>query len=285
MPVIEGGRASVSELVNASSLADVPETMLWTLYGRAAEAGRRRGMLADPMAQEIFGAIEYPFFRRFGPPQPVFALRSLAFDRALEDFLSRYRGAQIVALGEGLETQRYRVLAPHSDWLTVDLPDALEVRERFMPPDDQHRHLAKSATDPSWMAELDSARPTFISAQGLFMYFQAAEVRMLLREITAQFRCVQVVFDVVPAWVSRASVLANGFPLTPFYRMPPMPWGINRYAVKPTLRRWLGHEADVRFRSFPVPDRGPARVVGRLLPSLSKTNPWMPSLVEVEKLA
>ena len=274
----------MSESMNATFLADVPETMLWTLYGRAAESGRRRGMLVDPKAREILDSIDYPFLRRFGPPQPVFALRSLAFDKALEEFLASYPGAQVVALGEGLETQRYRVLAPDSDWLTVDLPDALSVRERFMPADDRHRHLAKSATDLSWLEDLDPERPTFVSAQGLFMYFRAPGVRMLLREITAHFQAVRVVFDVVPAWVSRASVLTNGFPLTPFYRMPPMPWGINRYAVRPTLRRWLGNGVDVRFRPIPMPDRGPARLVRRLLPPLGSSNPWLPSLVEVEQL-
>ena len=258
--------------------------MLWTLYGRASEARRRNGLLDDPKAQQILGGIDYPFLRRLGPPQPVFALRSLAFDKSLEDFLSRCPGAQIVALGEGLETQRYRVDAPDSEWLTVDLPDALSVRERFIEPDASHRHLAKSATDLSWLEGLDPERPTFVSAQGLFMYFQASEVRMLLREITAHFQTVLVVFDVVPAWVSRASVLANGFPLTPFYRMPPMPWGINRYAVRPTLRRWLGNGVDIRFRPFPMPDRGPARLVRRLLPPLGSSNPWLPSLVEVEQL-
>jgi hypothetical protein len=36
-------------------------------------------------------------------------------------------------------------------WLCVDLPDAIAVRERFLKPTDRCRHLALSAVDLSWM--------------------------------------------------------------------------------------------------------------------------------------
>ena len=45
-----------------------------------------------------------------------------------------------------------------------------------------------------------------------------------------------MVFDVVPRWFSRLTMI--GLNQTPHYQLPPMPWGIDRGQVEPTLRSW-----------------------------------------------
>ena len=53
-------------------LTDVPETMLWALYNRAAEAGRTDGVLADADSVRIHKSIDYDFQGHFGsPPAPL----------------------------------------------------------------------------------------------------------------------------------------------------------------------------------------------------------------------
>jgi hypothetical protein len=44
----------------------VPETLLWTLYDRAAEARRPHAVLHDPLAVERVRRLDYPFEQRFG---------------------------------------------------------------------------------------------------------------------------------------------------------------------------------------------------------------------------
>ena len=92
-------------------LGAVPETALWTLYNRAAEAARPDAVIDDPLAVELVGRIDFPFAERFGPPRlgQWQALRARCFDRALARFLDAHPGATVVALGEGLETQFWRV--------------------------------------------------------------------------------------------------------------------------------------------------------------------------------
>ena len=58
-------------------LSGVPETLLWPLYGRAAEARRSDGILRDPMAIGLVDSIDYPFTERFGEPPQVLALRDV----------------------------------------------------------------------------------------------------------------------------------------------------------------------------------------------------------------
>ena len=65
----------------------------------------------------------------------------------------------IVSLGEGLETQGRRVDNGRMRWLSVDLPDAIRLRERFLPSIERFRHLSLSALDPAWMEAVDPSDP------------------------------------------------------------------------------------------------------------------------------
>ena len=47
-------------------LGGIPETLLWTLYHRALEAGRPDAVLSDPLAVGLVERIDYPFAERFG---------------------------------------------------------------------------------------------------------------------------------------------------------------------------------------------------------------------------
>jgi O-methyltransferase involved in polyketide biosynthesis len=155
---------------SAPGLTGVPETMLWTLYNRAMEARRDDRVLDDPEAIRIFDAIDYDFARSFGDPDAAHAVRARECDRLVRAFLAAHPGATVVSLGEGLETQALRVDDGKVRWLSVDLPEAMRVRERFLPATARRRHLAVSALDPAWLdAVEDPARGVFVVAQGLLM--------------------------------------------------------------------------------------------------------------------
>lgn len=273
--------ASSDTTLSAPGLTAVPETMLWTLHSRASEAARRDGILDDPKALEIYRSLDYDFERSFGRAEPTLAVRASAFDEALRSFLRAHPNAVIVNLGEGLETQRYRVKAPEALWVSVDLPDAIEVRERFIEPDAKHLHLSQSATDPSWFRALPANRPIYVAAQGLFMYLQRGEVRELLSAISAQLLPQRVVFDVIPDWLSRLSRLGGGLPRTLNYRTPPMPWGASRAQLRFYLRRWMGPDAHITLRNFPPYPRGPARLATRIAANSSLTGYLAPTIVDI----
>jgi O-methyltransferase involved in polyketide biosynthesis len=50
------------------------------------------------------------------------------------------------------------------------LPEAIRLRECFVPPPDRFRHLAGSALDRGWMDAVERSPAVFIVAQGLLMY-------------------------------------------------------------------------------------------------------------------
>ncbi|WP_354638437.1 class I SAM-dependent methyltransferase [Kitasatospora camelliae] len=210
-------------------LGAVPETALWTLYHRAAEARQWGGVLEDPRAVELVDRIDYPFEERFGPGAGLQArlqgVRVRCFDREVEDFLARSPRGTVVCLGEGLETQYWRVDNGRATWLSVDLPEAVALREELLPPEPRQRLLACSVTDPRWMDEVDDSHGVLITAQGLFMYLRPTEVRDLIAACARRFPGGTLVFDAVPRWFSRLAT--EGKLRSHAYQAPPMPWGMD----------------------------------------------------------
>jgi O-methyltransferase involved in polyketide biosynthesis len=259
-------------------LAGVPETMLWALHNRAVEARRADGVLDDPDSVTIHEAIDYDFAGHFGVPAGSLAARAAEIDRQLRAWLDLHPDGLIVSLGEGLETQVRRVDNGRMRWLSVDLPDAMRMRERFLRPTDRFWHIAVSALDPAWMDEVDPSSGVFVVAQGLLMYFEPDVVRRLLVGIADRFPGAEIVFDAVPRWFSRLTL--QGLYQTPGYRLPLMPWGIDRDELQPTLRGWDRRLGAVTILEYSAP-RGFPRLAAQLVENTPIARHAVPSLVRV----
>jgi O-methyltransferase involved in polyketide biosynthesis len=111
-------------------LTGIPETMLFTSHNRASESKRPGGILNDPDCERIYDAIDYDYERSFGKPDGTHAMRSKLFDDALRPWLTEHPDAVVVELGAGLETQFQRCDNGSVRWICVDVPEAIEFRER-----------------------------------------------------------------------------------------------------------------------------------------------------------
>jgi O-methyltransferase involved in polyketide biosynthesis len=203
------------------SFSGIPETMLWTLHNRASESRREDPCLRDPEAERIYASIDYDYERSFGSAEPSHAIRSLMFDEYLQEFLAHHPDGIIVNLGEGLETQRFRVKGENSLWLSVDVPEAMAVRERFIKPDEKHKHVACSTLDEAWYDEVPAGRSVYITAQGLLMYFEEGQVRVHLQSLSKRFPGAWHAFDVIPRWLSEKSISETCWQKTVHCRITP----------------------------------------------------------------
>jgi O-methyltransferase involved in polyketide biosynthesis len=228
----------------AVDLTGVPETLLWTLYHRAQEARRPDAVLADPLAVSLVERIDYPFEERFGASSwraRWQALRARRFDVEVGRFLAARPGATVVALGEGLETQFWRVDDGRVTWITVELPETLEVTAKLLPESPRRRAIARSALDFAWLEEIGSPPDVMVTAQGLLMYFERDQADRLIARVAEALPGGAMVFDTVPSWASKATT--SGKARTPTgYAPPPMPWGSGRgepervAALSPAIR-------------------------------------------------
>ncbi|MGI9333854.1 MAG: class I SAM-dependent methyltransferase [Gammaproteobacteria bacterium] len=239
--------------------------MLWPLWNRAAEARRADPLIHDPMSIELIERIDYDFEATFGPPDVGHAIRARFGDDLISAFLHQHANGVVIALGEGLETQFWRVDDGNVRWYSVDLDEAIDVRQRLLPDHPRNVPIARSALDTSWFDEVATGDPVFISAAGLLMYFERTQVIELLRALAGHFRAAELFFDIIPPWFSRATL--RGFKLTRYYTVPAMPFGLGLGEVRRFAKAIPGLEL-VSASSYaePFPSRAGLYAVAWLFP-------------------
>ncbi|MBV9205996.1 MAG: class I SAM-dependent methyltransferase [Actinobacteria bacterium] len=178
-------------------LSGVPQTLLWNLGRRAAAARANASLLEDPLAIAVADRLQYDFTDASRGAR-WHAIRVTTFDDAVRRFLNQHPAGTVVALGEGLETQFWRVDNGRMRWLSVDLPAALDLRHRVLPEGPRQLSYSGSALDLGWLGQLDPAAPVLVTAQGLLVYFQRNEVHELIAAIAERLPGSSFVFDVVP---------------------------------------------------------------------------------------
>lgn len=250
-------------------LTGVPETLLWTLWHRVLEARRPDAVLPDPLAVELVDRIDYPFAERFGESFGQFqAVRSKCFDREVRRFLQRHPAGTVVALGEGLETQFWRVDNGSVRWVGVDLPEVEELRRRLLPASDRIASRGESVTDLGWLEEL-AGGPTLVTAQGLLMYLRREDVDAIVVAVAEALPDGgSFVFDAVAPWAverSRKGKLSHAG-----YTPPPWDWGLDDAEAR-RLAALSPRIAGVS--ALPIP-RGRGLLFGFLSPLLGRPR-WM----------
>jgi O-methyltransferase involved in polyketide biosynthesis len=212
------------ERIDGATLDGVAATGLWTLRNRAEESRHPGSAFRDPLAEQLQRTIGYDY-ERFGKPDQGHPLRAQALDSALRAYLDRRPAATVVALGEGLQTTYWRLGRPDVDWLSVDLPPVIRLRRRLLPEEPRLTGIPASALDRSWLDVPDPARGVFISAEGLFMYFEREQVLSLIADCAARFPGGQLFFDSIPAWLRDRTL--KGYRMSDRYTAPPMPFSLS----------------------------------------------------------
>jgi O-methyltransferase involved in polyketide biosynthesis len=241
-------------------------TNLVTLYLRAYESRSRCPILGDHAAAEAVDHIDYDFKRihRISLPagnQYLVALRAKQLDDWCADFLSRQPDAVVLHLGCGLDGRAFRLApAPSVLWVDIDQPGVIELRRRLYDDTDSYQMIGSSVTDPQWLDDIPTARPTLVVAEGLLMYLQGSEVRRLLERLTDRFDCGELLFDTVsPLGPPLSKVLSKGI----------VKWGIRNVrdmeAWNPRLR-FL--EQTSVLAGYGKIEATPVRLIYRLLAAL-----------------
>jgi O-methyltransferase involved in polyketide biosynthesis len=261
-------RLSDTPTVSGVALAAVPETLLWTLYHRATEARRPDAVLDDPRAIELVDAIDFPFEERFGVAAAGWAqwqaLRARCFDLAITSFLERAPDATVVALGEGLETQFWRVDNGRVQWVSVDFEEAIDLRRRLLPVEPRQRLVAASVLDAAWLDQIETATEVLVTAQGLLMYLAPADVHALITSVTTQISRGALLFDAVSHRLAERS-RSGKLERPGGYRPPPWLWGVDR-----AEKDWIRSRPNVaELRPLRLP-RGRGPLFGAALPLLGR---------------
>jgi O-methyltransferase involved in polyketide biosynthesis len=197
----------MSKITNPN-LNGVAATMLITLFIRAKESQRPDALVRDERAEALV--------RQLGPEtwqktltltddfsRVAVILKGQECDHFAQDFLARHPDAVVVHIGCGLDTRFERVCSEQPDngqveWLDLDLPEVIEIRRKLVGDEGvRHHFLACSVLESGWLdtVGVHGQRPFLFLAEGVFMYFEEAQVKWLVLTLRDRFPGAELVFD------------------------------------------------------------------------------------------
>jgi O-methyltransferase involved in polyketide biosynthesis len=189
------------------NLSSVSETLLLTLYLRAVESQRPDALIKDEKAEVLVkkicddGLYDFSRMRHLHLSEAnklVIILRNREFDRCARDFLARHPDGVLVHIGCGLDTRFERVDNGQVEWYDLDLPDVIELHRKYLGDEGGRYHLLGcSVLDNTWLDTVTAhGRGSFLFlAEGVFMYFEGAQVKSLVLTLRDRFPGAELVFD------------------------------------------------------------------------------------------
>lgn len=201
----------MTEKVN---LQGVPETMLQTLYARAAYSKQKKAKFHDEKAEEIIARMDYDFSlakKDAMMSQGVIA-RTILLDRMAGDFIKKNPKCTIINIACGMDTRVYRLQEDSAvrknmkgvRWYNLDLPETIDVRRCFLEENGQISMIAKSAMDETWASEIEEPEGmVLVIVEGLVMYLTEPEVKQILSIISRHFKHAQVIMETMNPWVMK----------------------------------------------------------------------------------
>jgi O-methyltransferase involved in polyketide biosynthesis len=106
----------------------------------------------------------------------------------------------VVHIGCGLDTRFERVAGRDGsvEWFDLDLPEVIELRRKLIDTKNNRYHvLATSVFEDGWLAEVSQYQPGpfLFLAEGVFPYFEEAQIKRLFLKLRNQFPGSELVCD------------------------------------------------------------------------------------------
>jgi len=185
------------------ALSGLPATSLITLYIRAVESQRPDALVKDERAEALVRQLDQESLSKTlalteDSGRLVLILKGRDIDRFAQDFLRRHPDAVVVHIGCGLDTRFERVDNGQVEWYDLDLPDIIELRCKFIAGEEERYHLLGcSVLEDAWLEAVEAhrQRPFLFLAEGVFMYFEGAQVKSLVLTLKKHFPDAELVFD------------------------------------------------------------------------------------------
>ena len=234
-------------------LGEVSRTALYTLKARVMEARRGKPLLKDPQGIRLYEGLMALLPRETVrqveacklPATLVnhLCLRARQYDRYTREFKEQNQRYLVVSLGSGFDTRYWRVSGNIWNYLELDLPAVVELKERVLGDAITYPLIAASVLDMGWLEKIRSlqTRHVLFLAEGLFMYLPEERVRKIFEILSDVFTRSQMVFEVVHARYAR---------------------GIWKRMVESKMKRRLGSAAGSSYQ-FGIRNPGEVEALGK----------------------
>lgn len=182
------------------NIQGVPETMLQTLYARAAYSKTKNPKFYDAKSIEAVSRLDYDFSKagKDAMMSKGVIARTILLDRMVGEYIRENSDAAVVNIACGMDTRVYRLDNGKIRWYNLDLPETIEVRRRFFEENGRISTIAKSAMDESWTEKIERTDgKVLVIIEGLTMYLNESDVKKILSIIAERFVCADVIMEIM----------------------------------------------------------------------------------------
>jgi O-methyltransferase involved in polyketide biosynthesis len=184
--------------ITLPAFTPIEESLFLTLCGRTLDNRSPHPILADTLAGEIIGKLDYDVGRFHLSASPILniALRAKKLDQVARTFITRHPNAVGLDLGAGLDTRAFRINPPPTvDWYDVDFPEVIAARHQLLPDRANTHAVGADLTDPTWLDAIPTGRSAVIVADGLLAFLTPHDMISLLNRLTDHFPSGEVAFN------------------------------------------------------------------------------------------
>jgi O-methyltransferase involved in polyketide biosynthesis len=152
----------------------------------------------DPFAVRILDELKQDrsLFNGGWKSQLGIAIRTWLLDREVSRYLAQHPGGTVVILGCGLDARSSRLDNGLAQWINLDLPEVIGLRDRLMPSEERHRNHAASVLDhDAWFGLVPVSPPPLFVAEGLFMYLPGDDLMTLMRALADRYPSAEILIE------------------------------------------------------------------------------------------
>lgn len=188
----------------------VNKTLYIPLYGKAY-VSRRRLLLEDTKAEEIWAAEGFPLKGKAKSKWLAYnmAMRSVVFDRWLEEKMAELPGGLVLHVGCGMDSRILRVGDQGHPWYDVDFPEVIEERKRYFAETERYHMIPSDIRDAAWLSQVPVGSDAIIVMEGISMYLQPEELKMVLKQWKTHFGEVRILMDTYTVFAAKATRYKN----------------------------------------------------------------------------
>jgi len=181
-------------------LGNVQKTLFLPLWGRATESKKQHPILVDETAVKIIERVDFDFSLLTQNLDEISQIgwikRSLYCDQIVRKFLEKYPNGTIVDIGCGLDTTFERTDNGRMKWYDLDLPDVIELRNKFMKENERRKFIATSFLEKGWLGDIEVAGNVLFIAAGVFYFFDSEIIKEFVIRLIDMYPNSELVFDV-----------------------------------------------------------------------------------------
>ena len=214
-------------------LGDIQRTLFMPVWARAVETQKNNPILIDKTAVKIIDSVDFDFSPMFQNvpviSQIAWIARCKRFDLIVRDFIQRHPNGTIVNIGCGLDTSYERIIDKSILWYDLDLPDVIELKNKFLNESDNRKFISSSFLDTRWFDDINIKDKVLFISTGVFVYFEESVIKDFIIKIADKFDDSELFFDVTsPKGVEIANqvIQKSGLDSRSFFK-----WGLTDKAI------------------------------------------------------